>query len=331
MKNSDTPTMAGWAVVLCIVPAVLPCHAQTVMPAAYPRKAIRLVVPFSAGGPVDIVARAMGPRMSELLGQQLVVDNRGGAGSVIGTEMVAHALPDGYTLAMVSGSFTINPAMVKKLPYDSIKHFSFISIVADVPSGLAVNPGLPVRALKDFIALAKAKPGELNYSSPGRGTLGHLAAEWFSATTGVKMSHVPYKGAGPALVDVMAGQVQLLFAAIPGMVQFARDGKVRMIAQGGTARSSSIPDVPTFVESGLPHYILTSNFGLIAPAGTPRMVIERLHGAVVQALTDATVKARLANLGADAVGSTPQAHAAFTQAEIAKWIKVTRDAGIQPE
>jgi len=306
-------------------------NAQGTGSSDYPRKSIRLVVPFAPGGPVDIVARGIAPRMSEILHQQIVVDNRGGAGSTIGTEMVANAPADGYTLLMVSGSFVINPAMVKKLPYDSVKDFAFISIVAEVPTALVVHPSLPVRNVKELIALAKARPGELNYASPGRGTVGHLAAEWFSSITGVKIVHVPYKGAGPAVVDLMAGHVQLLFAAMPGMVQFARDGKVRMMGQGGKTRSPSAPDVPTFVESGLPGFILSSSFGLLAPAGTPRPIVERVRSALLEALADPAVNNRLAGLGAERVGSTPEEHAAFTKSEIAKWIKVTREAGIKPE
>ncbi|MBI2225920.1 MAG: tripartite tricarboxylate transporter substrate binding protein [Betaproteobacteria bacterium] len=306
-------------------------NAQGTGSSDYPRKSIRLVVPFAPGGPVDIVARGIAPRMSEILHQQIVVDNRGGAGSTIGTEMAANAPADGYTLLMVSGSFVINPAMVKKLPYDSVKDFAFISIVADVPTALVVHPSLPVRNVKELIALAKARPGELNYASPGRGTVGHLAAEWFSSITGVKIVHVPYKGAGPAVVDLMAGHVQLLFAAMPGMVQFARDGKVRMMGQGGKTRSPSAPDVPTFVESGLPGFILSSSFGLLAPAGTPRPIVERVRSALLEALADPAVNNRLAGLGAERVGSTPEEHAAFTKSEIAKWMKVTRQAGIQPE
>lgn len=306
-------------------------NAQSAPSSDYPRKTIRLVVPFAPGGPVDVVARGIAPRMSEILGQQIVVDNRGGAGSTIGTEMVAHAPPDGYTLAMVSGSYVMNPAMVRKLPYDSMKDFAYISIVADVPSAMVVHPLLPVRNVKEFIALAKARPGELNYSSPGRGALGHLAAEWFSSMAGIKMVHVPYKGAGPALVDLMAGHVQVLFAAMPGLIQYARDGKVRMLGQGGKTRSPSAPDVPTFVESGLPDFILSSNFGLLAPAGTPRPIVERVRGALLEALADPAVNNRLASLGAERVGSTPEEHAAFTKSEIAKWMKVTREAGIVPE
>ena len=317
--------------VVGVIATTVAADAQSAASSDYPRKSIRLVVPFAPGGPVDIVARGIAPRMSEILHQQIVVDNRGGAGSTIGTEIVANAPPDGYTLVMVSGSYVMNPAMVKKLPYDSVTDFAYISIVADVPSAMVVHPLLPVKNVKDFIALAKARPGELNYSSPGRGALGHLAAEWFSSMAGIKMVHVPYKGAGPALVDLMAGHVQVLFAAMPGLIQLARDGKVRMLAQGGKTRSPSAPDIPTFVESGLPGFILASSFGLLAPAGTPRPIIERVRSALLEALADPTVNNRLAGLGAERVGSRPEEHAAFTKSEIAKWVKVTREAGIQPE
>jgi tripartite-type tricarboxylate transporter receptor subunit TctC len=331
MKHSLLRLFGVFVLVLGVAVTSGAANAQSAPSSGYPRKSIRLVVPFAPGGPVDIVARGIAPKMSQILGQQIIVDNRGGAGSTIGTEMAANAPPDGYTLVLVSGSYVMNPAMVKKLPYDSVKDFAPISIIADVPSALVVDPILPVKNVKEFIALAKARPGEINYSSQGRGTLGHLAAEWFSSMAGVKMVHVPYKGAGPALVDLMAGHVQLLFAAMPGLIQYARDGKVRMIAQGGKTRSPSAPDVPTFVESGLPGFILTSNFGLLAPAGTPRPIIERVRGALVEALADPAVNNRLASLGAERVGSTPEEHAALTKSEIAKWMKVTREAGIQPE
>jgi len=306
-------------------------HAQTSPAPDYPRKPLRLMVPVAPGGPVDIVARSITPKMSDVLGQQITVDNRGGAGSAIGTELAAKAPPDGYTVLMVSGSYVMNPAMVKKLPYDSIKDFAPITIIAEVPSALVVHPVLPVRNLKELIVLARARPGELNYGSPGRGTLGHLAAELFSSMAGVKMVHVPYKGAAPVLVDMMAGHVQLLFAALPGLVQQTRDGKLRMIMQAGRTRSASMPDVPTAIESGLPGFVVASQFGLLAPAGTPRPVIDRLRSALLDALGDPAVGSRLASLGAERVGSTPEEQLAVTKSEIARWIKVTREAGIQPQ
>lgn len=305
-------------------------HAQPNVSFDYPQKPIRLVVPFAPGGPVDIVARSLTPKMGAILGQQIIVDNRGGAGSTIGTEMVARAAPDGYTLLMVSGSYVINPAMVRKLPYDSIKDFASISIIAEVPAALVVHPSLPARNVRGLIALAKARPGEINYSSPGRGTLGHLAAELFSSLAGIRMVHVPYRGAGPALIELMAGQVQLLFAALPGVVREARDGRLRMLAQAGKTRSQSAPDIPTFIESGLPSFVVSSRFGLLAPAGTPRPIIERVRSALVEVLADPTVNKRLLGLGAEKVGSTPDEQDAFTRSEISRWKKVTREAGIQP-
>jgi tripartite-type tricarboxylate transporter receptor subunit TctC len=295
----------------------------------YPRKPVRMVVPFAPGGPVDIIARSVTPRMSEMLGQQVIVDNRAGAGSVVGTEMVAKSPPDGHTLLMVSGSFVMNPAMVAKLPYDSLRDFAFISVMAEVPSAIVVHPVLPVKNVKELVALAKQRPGDLNYSSPGRGTLGHLAAELFGSMTGTTMVHVPYKGAGPALIDLMAGHVQLLFAALPGVVQQARDGKVRMIAQTGRKRSASMPDVPTAIESGLPEFVVSSQFGLLAPAGTPRPAVDRVRKALLAALDDPAVERRFADLGAERVGNTPEEHEAVSKAEIARWSRVTREAGIQ--
>jgi len=311
---------------------LIPTAAVRAQPTSdFPRKPVRIIVPFAPGGPVDIIARSVAPKMGEALGQQIVIDNRAGAGSTIGTELAVKSPPDGYTVLMVSGSHVMNPAMVKTLPYDSVRDFTPISIIAEVPSALVIHPALPVKNLKELIALAKARPGELNYSSPGRGTLGHLAAELFSALSGVKMVHVAYKGAAPALVDVVAGHVQLLIAALPGVVQQTRDGKVRMLAQTGRSRSSSMPDVPTAVEAGVPGFVVSSYFGFLAPAGTPRAVTDRLRGALVEALRDPGVGERLAGLGAERVGSTAEEQEAIIKSEIAKWVKVTRAAGIQPQ
>ncbi len=320
MRRIDASAIA----VICALGATGQAYAQD-----YPRKPVRLVVPFAPGGPVDIIARSVTPKMSEVLGQQVIVDNRAGAGSAVGTELVAKSPPDGYTLLMVSGSFVMNPAMVAKLPYDSLRDFSFISIMAEVPSAIVVHPVLPVNNLKELVALAKKRPGDLNYSSPGRGTLGHLAAELFGSMAGVKMVHVPYKGAGPALIDLMAGHVQVLIAALPGVVQPARAGKVRMIAQTGRKRSASMPNVPTAIESGLPEFVVSSQFGLLAPAGTARSVVDRVRRALLTAIEDPAVDRRFADLGAERVGSTPEEHEAVSSAEISRWTRVTREAGIQ--
>ena len=298
---------------------------------SYPVKPVRLMVPFVAGGNTDIIARIVAPEMSKSLGQQIVIENRGGAGSTIGTEVVAKSAPDGYTLLMVSAAHVINPAMIRKLPYDSIKDFAPITIVADVPTAFAVHPQLPVKNVKEFVALAKARPGQLNYSTAGRGTVGHLAAELLSSMAKIKMVHVAYKGTGQSITDLIAGHVQLQFSSMPAVINHARAGKLRLLAQTGEKRSAAAQDVPTMVESGITGFVVSSGFGLLAPAGTPRPAIDRVHGALLKALSDPSVRNNLSGQGAEPVGNTPEAYEAFNKAEIAKWIKVARTAGIDPE
>ena len=298
---------------------------------SYPVKPVRMMVPFVPGGNTDIIARIVAPEMSKALGQQIVIENRGGAGSTIGTEAVAKSPPDGYTLLMVSAAHVINPAMIRKLPYDSIRDFATITIIADVPTAFAVHPQLPVRSVKEFIALARARPGQLNYSTAGRGTVGHLAAELLSSSAKIKMVHVAYKGTGQSITDLIAGHVQLQFSSMPAVINHARAGKLRLLAQTGEKRSAAAQDVPTMVESGVAGFVVSSGFGLLAPAGTPRPVIDRVHGALVKAINEPAVRNNLSGQGAEPVGNTPEAYEAFNKAEIAKWIRVAREAGIQPE
>jgi tripartite-type tricarboxylate transporter receptor subunit TctC len=297
----------------------------------YPAKPVRLMVPFVPGGNTDIIARVVAPEMSKALGQQLVIENRGGAGSTIGTEVVAKSPPDGYTLLLVSAAHVINPAMIKKLPYDSIRDFAPISVVADVPTAFAIHPTLPVKNVKEFIALAKARPGQLNYSTAGRGTVGHLSAELLSSIAQIKMVHIAYKGTGQSITDLIAGHVQLQFSSMPAVINHARAGKLRLLAQTGEKRSAAAKDVPTMLESGVKGFVVSSGFGLLAPAGTPRPVIDRVHGALLKALAEPNVRNNLSGQGAEPVGNTPEAYDAFNKAEIAKWIKVARGAGIDPE
>lgn len=317
----------------CLLPAIalpglaaIDSQAQT-----YPAKAVRMIVPFVPGGNTDIIARVYAPKMSEFIGQQVFIDNRGGAGGTIGTEIAAKAVPDGYTILMVSAGHVINPAMVKKLPYDSIKDFTPISVIADVPTAFVVHPSLPAKSIKEFIAIAKARPGEINYSTAGRGTVGHLSAELLNSMANIKLVHVPYKGTGQAMVDLVAGHVQMQFPSMPAAVQHVRTGKLRMIAQTGKKRSPAAPETPTMEESGLPGFVVSSGFAMFAPAGTPRPVIDRIHAALVKALNDPVVRSSLAQQGAEVVASTPEEHNQFNRSEIAKWIKVARAAGIQPE
>jgi tripartite-type tricarboxylate transporter receptor subunit TctC len=290
-----------------------------------------MIVPFVPGGNTDIIARVYAPKMAELIGQQIVVENRGGAGGTIGSEVVARAAPDGYTILMVSAGHTINPAMVKKLPYDSVKDFAPVSIIADVPTAFVVHPSLPAKNVKEFIAIARARPGEINYSTAGRGTVGHLAAELLSSMAKIKLVHVAYKGTGQAMVDLVGGHVQMQFPSMPAAIQHVRTGKLRMIAQTGKQRSAAAPDIPTMAESGLSGFVVSSGFGMFAPAGTPRPIIDRIHAALVKALNDPKVKENLAAQGAEVVASTPEEHDQFNRTEIAKWIKVVAEAGITPD
>lgn len=302
--------------------------AGTAWAQSYPTKPIRMIVPFVPGGNTDIIGRVFAPKLSELLGQQIVVENRGGAGSVIGTEAVARAAPDGYMILMVSAAHTINPAMIKKLPYDSVKDFAPISIIADVPTAFVVHPSLPAKNVKEFIAIARLRPGEINYSTAGRGTVGHLAAELLGSMAKIKLVHVPYKGTGQSMVDLVAGHVQMQLSSMPAAIQHVNTGRLRMIAQTGKKRSAAAAQVPTMEESGLPGFVVSSGFGLFAPAGTPRTLIDRIHSALVKALNDPAVKENLAKQGAEVVASTPEEHDQFNRAEIAKWIKVVAEAGI---
>ncbi len=326
MTNTGLLFLVGVSGSALLAGTLGPACAQT-----YPTKTIRMIVPFAAGGNTDIIARIVGPEMGKLFGQQIIIDNRGGGGSVIGTEITAKAPPDGYTLITVSAAHVINPAMIKKLPYDSIRDFTAISMIADVPTALVVHPAMPVKTVKEFIALARTRPGQITYSTGGRGTVGHLAGELFSAIEKVSLIHVPYKSTGLSVIDLLAGHVQTQFSSLPVVINHVRSGKLRMIAQTGKARSPAAKDAPTMIESGIKDFVVSSGFGMFAPAGTPRPIVDRVHSTLVKALSNPDVRNALAGQGADPIGSTPEEFAAFTRGEIEKWTKVVRDAGIQPE
>ena len=302
-------------------------HAQS-----WPSRPIRMIVPFAPGGNTDIIARSIAPKMTQDLGQQILIDNRGGAGSTLGTAMFAKAPPDGYTIGMVSSAHVINPGVRKNLPYDSVADFAPITLVADVPNGLAIHPSLPVRDIKQLVALAKARPGQLAYATPGHGTSTHLAIEMLShAAGGLKMLHVPYKGVGPATTDVIAGQSQMIFAALPAFIEFVRSGRLRMIAQAGAKRSPAVPDVPTMIEQGYADFIVSSGFGMFAPAKTPKGIVDRVNASVVKALADPTVRSGLSSQGAEPVGNTPEEYDRYNRSEIERWTKVARAAGVVAE
>jgi tripartite-type tricarboxylate transporter receptor subunit TctC len=315
----------GLISIAALAAATLPALAQS-----YPNKPIRMVIPFAAGGNTDIIGRIFAPKMAEILGQQIIIDNRGGAGGTIGTEAVKRSAPDGYTILMASAGHTINPAMIKKLPYDSVKDFVPMGIVADVPTAFVIHPSLPPKNLKEFIALAKARPNDIFYSTAGRGTVGHLAAELLISSAKIKLTGVHYKGSGPSMIDLVGGHVQMQFPSMPAAVPYVAQGRLRMIAQTGEKRSPAAPSVPTMQEQGLKGFVVSSGFSMFAPAGTPKAIVDKLNAALAQSLKDPKVSKTLIGQGAEPNGSSPEAHDKFNRAEIQKWIKVASVAGIQP-
>ena len=298
---------------------------------AFPSRPLRVVNPAAPGGNSDVFFRLLQPKMTEVLGQQLVIDYRVGAGGTIGGEVVAKSAPDGYTTGLMAASFVINPAMIKKMPFNTLKDFTALGLIVDVPSGLVVHPSLPVRNLKEFIALAKKRPGELFYSTSGRGTVGHLSGELLNSMAGIKLVHVPYKGAGPAAIDLVAGQVQLQFASMPLLTGYISAGRLRLIAQTGAKRSEYAPDMPTMEEAGLPGFVVRSGFSFVGPAGLPKPIADKLNLAMVTSVKDAENRKTLVKLGADPIGSSIEEHDAYIKSEIPKWIKMARDAGIEPQ
>ncbi len=302
-------------------------HAQS----PYPNKPLRLIVPFAPGGSNDIVARIIGYKFAERFGQQVIIDNRGGASGIIGTDLAAKAAPDGYTLLMMSLTLAVNPSLYKKLPYDTEKDLIPVSLVASAPLILVVHPSLPVKSLKDFIAYAKSHPGKLNFGSGGPGTTPHLAGEMLKGMAGLQMTHVPYKGGGPALADLVGGQLQLMLENIPSTLPHVKSGKLRVLALSGLTRSALVPEVPTLDEAGLKGYEIVGWNGLFVPAATPNAIVSRLHAETVTALAQPDIKERLAGLGAEGLGSTPAQFSSFVKAEIKKWAQVVRDAGLRVE
>ncbi|MCU0806254.1 MAG: tripartite tricarboxylate transporter substrate binding protein [Burkholderiales bacterium] len=297
-------------------------------PAAFPAKPVRLVVPFPPGGSTDIIARVIGQKLSDSLGQQVIVENKPGAGGNIGVEMVARAPADGYTLVMGHvGTFGSNPALYKRLPYDPVKDFAPVTLVAMVPNLLVVQPALPVRSTQELIALARAKPGQLTYGSGGNGSAAHLAAEYFKALAGVDIQHVPYKGTAPALTDLLGGQISMQITGAPPLLPYVKSGKVRVLATASAQRLKILPDVPTIAESGVPGYAATQWYGILAPAATPKPIVEKLNREIVKAINSPDVRARLEAEGAEPVGNTPAAFAAFIRSELALWAKVVKDSG----
>jgi tripartite-type tricarboxylate transporter receptor subunit TctC len=294
----------------------------------YPTKPIRIVVPFPPGGATDLLARAVAQRLTEKWGQAVIVDNRPGAGGNIGSELVAKAAPDGYTLEMGTvGTHAINASLYAKMPYDHVKDFVPIVLVAAVPNVLVVNPSLPVKSVQELIAYAKANPGKLNFASSGNGTSIHLSGELFKVMAGVQMTHVPYKGSAPALQDLIAGQVQLMFDNLPPSLPQIKAGKLRALAVTTAKRSPALPDLPTIAESGLPGFESSSWFGLLAPAGTPQPIVAKLNAEVNAWLATPEAKEKLLASGANPAGGSPEDFAKHIAAETAKWQKVVKESG----
>jgi tripartite-type tricarboxylate transporter receptor subunit TctC len=311
-----------------IAAAALCVCACAAVAQAFPTKPIRFIVPFPPGGGNDTMARAFGQKMTEGFTQQVVIDNRPGAGGNIGAETAARALPDGYTLFLGGvGSHGINPGL-QKVPYDPIADFAPISLIASAPLVIVVPLSLPAKTVGDLIQLARAKPGALNYASSGNGTIAHLSAELLNSMAKIKLEHVPYKGTGPALTDLLGGRVQVMFNSAVSIMPQVRAGKLRAIAMTATKRSPAMPDVPTVAESGVPGYEAASWYGVLAPAKTPRSIIMKLNGEIVRIAQLPDVRERLAGDGADPIGSSPEAFAAHIKRELARWARVIEEAHI---
>jgi tripartite-type tricarboxylate transporter receptor subunit TctC len=297
----------------------------------YPARSIRLVVPSSPGGGTDISARILAPRLSEYLGQQVVVDNRPGAGTMIGGEIVARAAPDGYTLLMGISTLAINPAMYKKVLYDAQRDLAPVSLAVTLPNVIVSHPSVPAKNVKELITLSRSRPGQLTFASAGVGTSPHLSMELFLVMAGLKMVHVPYKGSGPGAVDTVAGHVSLMAPNMLTGLPYIRSGRLRAYGVTSAKRAAGANDIPTIAEAGVPGYEAVQWYGVLAPAGTPRPIIDRLHAETVKALQQRDVREKLSTDGAEAVGNTPEQFAAYIKSETDKWAKVVKAAGIKPE
>lgn len=318
--------LAGLAALAVL--ATTTAHAADV----YPTKPVRIIVPFPPGGPADALARTVGDKLAASLSQPVVVDNRPGAGGNIGMELAAKAPPDGHTLVLApAGNLTVNPSLYRSVPYDVARDFAPVTVIAAVPNVLVVNPQVPAKDVAELIAYAKANPGRLNYSSPGAGSGAHLAGELFRTSAGIDIVHVPYNGIAPAVTAVVAGDVQMMFAAAPTALPHVAGGKLRALAVASPKRMATAPALPTMDEAGLPGFDVTSWYSIVAPAGTPPAVIDRLQKEIAKAVQLPDVKARLAGLGAEPIANTPAEFAVMIKGETAKWGKIVKDANIKVE
>ena len=323
-----------WQKLLCAAVAALflcvgldPTHAQT-----FPNRNITLVIPFAPGGSTSIVRRVIADKMSEILGEKVVVDNRPGAGGTVGTKAVAKSDPDGYTIALgYTGTLAIGPSLYKNAGYDPRKDFAPIGLIGNAPNSLVVHPSFPAKSVAELIAYAKANPGKVNFGSAGAGTVSHITGEYFAASAGIKLIHIPYKGTGPALTDLLGGHIPMAFAPIPASHANVSAGRLRALAVTSSTRSSLMPEVPTIAESGLPGFDASLYYGLVAPAGTPRPVIEKLNNALQAALTSADVKKQLGLDGTEITPGTPEDYAAFIDKDEKKWAGLVKASGVEQE
>jgi tripartite-type tricarboxylate transporter receptor subunit TctC len=304
-----------------------PASAQTA--STYPTKPIRIIVPYAPGGSTDVLFRIFAPKLSEVLGQQALIDNRPGAASTIGLDIVAKSPPDGYTIGVANIAYGANPSIYKKMPFDAEKDLAPVALVSIVPMVLSVHPSIPARSVKEYIALAKAHPGTLAYGSAGNGSANHLATARFAHMAGINLQHVPYKGGGPAVVAIVSGEISTLFATIPSAIQYFKSGKLRALAVSSAKRNAALPDLPTVAEAGVPGYEAIEWQGVMVPAGTPRDVVLKLNQALAKIVSLPDVKERVAALGSDLVTDTPEQFDAFVKHELAVWSKVVKDVGIK--
>jgi tripartite-type tricarboxylate transporter receptor subunit TctC len=324
--------VTGVAVRIALAIAALVAHSAGAPAQDYPTRPITLVVPYSAGGGNDAMARIVADKMSRTLGQQIVIENRGGAGGSIATRAVAKAVPDGYTLVLGgTGTLAINPTLYNNVGYDPRKDFAPVGLIGTSALIVLVHPSLPAKSIQDLIALAKAQPGKLNYASAGSGSGIHLATELFQVMAGIKLTHIPYKGSGPALTDLVGGHVNIYFSSLPPAQGVAKEGKVRALAVTGTTRSAVFPHTPTVAEAGLPGFEAVLHYGIVAPAGTPRAIIDKLNAALREAVASPDTKARMAADGTEPLISTPEEYAVDIDREETKWSKIVRESGAKVE
>ena len=316
---------------LCVFVALAGTTVLVQAQTTYPTRTVRLIVPSSPGGGTDISARILAPQLTQFLGQQVIVENRPGAATMIGGEAVVRAAPDGYTLLMGISTLAINPAMYKKVPYDALKDLAPISQAVALSNVLTIHPSLPSRNLKDFIAFAKARPGQINFASAGVGTSPHLSMELFLVLARLNMLHIPYKGSGPGVTDLLAGHVPVMMPNMLSAQPHIKSGRLRALGVTGTKRAPGADDIPTIAEAGVPGYEAVQWYGVLAPVATPRDIIIKLHTGIVRALQNPEVRQRLLNDGAEPVGSSPEQFAAYIRSETEKWAKVIKAADIKPE